>query len=75
MKVGVNRKRIVAKVLKGGDRFGEGCSCRPLTVAKAIEIVQERLDALSQSNFDNFDTIHQFVKSVGDGVEGFGASS
>jgi hypothetical protein len=41
-------------------------------LAKASEIALARFDALSVSNFANFDSIHQFVKSVGDEIKGFG---
>ena len=44
-------------------------------LAQAAEIVVEPFDTLSESNFDYFYTIHQFVKSVGDEVRGFGESS
>jgi len=41
-------------------------------LAKAAEIALERFDALCVCNFDNFDTIHKFVESVGNEVKGFG---
>ncbi len=41
-------------------------------MAKAAEIALARFETLSENNFDNFNTIHQFVKSVGNQVKGFG---
>lgn len=41
-------------------------------LAKAAEIALARFETLSENNFDNFNTIHQFVKSVGNQVKGFG---
>ena len=42
-------------------------------LAKAAEIALERFNALSESYFDNFNKIHQFVQSVGAEVPGFGS--
>jgi len=42
-------------------------------LAKAAGIALERFNALSESYFDNFDKIHQFVQSVGAEVPGFGS--
>jgi hypothetical protein len=42
-------------------------------LAKAAGIALERFKALSESYFDNFDKIHQFVQSVGAEVPGFGS--
>ena len=42
-------------------------------LAAAAGIALERFNALSESYFDNFDKIHQFVQSVGAEVSGFGS--
>jgi hypothetical protein len=42
-------------------------------LAKAAGIALERFNALSESYFDNFDKIHQFVQYVGAEVPGFGS--
>src|SRR4028118_1723913 len=42
-------------------------------LAKAAEIALKRFNTLSESYFDNFDKIHQFVQSVGAEVPGFGS--
>ena len=42
-------------------------------LAIAAGIALERFNALSESYFDNFDKIHQFVQSVGAEVPGFGS--
>src|SRR4028118_669373 len=42
-------------------------------LAKAAGIALERFNTLSESYFDNFDKIYQFVQSVGAEVPGFGS--
>lgn len=66
------KKAFLSKDQRGkvhGHQARVGCQ----RLAKAAGIALERFKALSESYFDNFDKIHQFVQSVGAEVPGFGS--
>ena len=58
---------------KRGKVHGHQARVGRQRLAKAAGIALERFNALSESYFDNFDKIHQFVQSVGAEVSGFGS--
>ena len=58
---------------KRGKVHGHQARVGRKRLAASAGIALERFNVLSESYFDNFDKIHQFVQSVGAEVPGFGS--
>jgi len=70
-------KRAIEKAFRSEDQQGKVYRHQARVgrqrLAKSVGIALERFNALSESYFDNFDKIYQFVQSVGAEVPGFGS--